>query len=80
MCAEDNAKDRKKGMKRRERGDYAITSDMLVEILEECIRIFWRFVRADKDSSKRERHVDLQDPADHNLLMEVRSNLQKVWL
>ncbi|GFY87033.1 hypothetical protein Acr_05g0006720 [Actinidia rufa] len=75
--SEDNAKDRKKGMKRRERGDYAITSDMLVEILEECIRIFWRFVRADKDSSKRERHVDLQDPADHNLLMEVRSNLQK---
>ncbi|GFZ19190.1 ribosomal protein L34e superfamily protein [Actinidia rufa] len=75
--SEDNTKDRKKGIKRRERGDYTITSDMLVEILEECIRIFWRFVRADKDSSKRRPHVDLQHPADHNLLMEVRSNLQK---
>ncbi|XP_057486823.1 uncharacterized protein LOC130772932 [Actinidia eriantha] len=75
--SEDNAKDRKKGIKRRERGDYTITSDMLVEILEECIRIFWRFVRADKDSSKRRPHVDLQRPADHNLLMEVGSNLQK---
>lgn len=67
------------------RGDYAITSDVLVEIIEESIRIFWRFVRADKDCSstnakcrKWPPHVELQNPEDSELLMEVRANLQKV--
>ncbi|KAF7129375.1 hypothetical protein RHSIM_Rhsim10G0039600 [Rhododendron simsii] len=77
----EDPRDRKKAMKR---GDYAITSDDLVEIIEESIRIFWRFVRADKDCSstnakcrKGPPHVDLQNPEDSELLMEVRANLQK---
>lgn len=67
------------------RGDYAITSDVLVEIIEESIRIFWQFVRADKDCSnanvkcrKAPHHVELQNPEDSELLMQVRANLQKV--
>lgn len=77
----EDTRDRKKAMKR---GDYAITSDVLVEIIEESIRIFWRFVRADKDCSstnakcrKWPPHVELQNPEDSELLMEVRANLQK---
>ncbi|KAE9449275.1 hypothetical protein C3L33_18824, partial [Rhododendron williamsianum] len=77
----EDTRDRKKAMKR---GDYAITSDVLVEIIEESIRIFWRFVRADKDCSsmiakcrKGPPRVELQNPEDSKLLMEVRANLQK---
>ncbi|KAA8530361.1 hypothetical protein F0562_005070 [Nyssa sinensis] len=79
VIREDSSKDRKKA-RRREKGDYAITSDILVEIMEESIRIFWRFVRADKDCttlSQRGTQVELHDPADSELLMEVRKNLQK---
>ncbi|KAL6960757.1 hypothetical protein U1Q18_038519, partial [Sarracenia purpurea var. burkii] len=78
----DDSAYRKKAMKKREMGEYAITSDTLVEIMEESIRIFWRFVRADKDCSnvvvkcrKGPRHLQLHDPADSQLLMEVRANL-----
>lgn len=74
-------KDKKK---RIGRTDDAITSDMLVEIMEESIRIFWRFVRADKHETnvilkyQKGTQVELQDPADSELLSEVRTNLQKV--
>lgn len=83
LIKEDNLKDRKKAYKRREMGDFAITSDTLVEILEESIRIFWRFVRADKDcsyvgaKSRKGLHIELQDPADSDLLMEVQADLLK---
>ncbi|XP_052198079.1 uncharacterized protein LOC127804980 [Diospyros lotus] len=90
VIREDSAKDRKKAMKRREGGDddyYSITSDMLVEIMEESIRIFWRFVRADKYCStgaaaakcgrRGSPHPELQDPQDAELLMELRTNLRK---
>lgn len=83
FCAEDNLKDRKKAMK-FEKGDFAITSDILVEILEECIRIFWRFVKADNDSStvpvkchKGGVHPEIENANDLDLLMEVRRSLQK---
>ncbi|THG05112.1 hypothetical protein TEA_012918 [Camellia sinensis var. sinensis] len=80
VIREDSTKDRKKAIKVRE---YSITSDMLVEILEESIRIFWRFVRADKDCSipivkcQRGPHVEFEDPTDSDLLREIRANLQK---
>ncbi|MCD7467780.1 hypothetical protein HAX54_005399 [Datura stramonium] len=48
VIRDDRVKDRNMA-RTREKGDYSITNDMLVEILEESIRIFWRFVRADKD-------------------------------
>ena len=58
---------------------------MLVEILEESIRTIWRFIRADKDAScltlkgaRETTQVELQDPADSQLLVEIRTDLQKV--
>nr|GMC73519.1 protein PFC0760c-like isoform X3 [Ipomoea batatas] len=83
VIREDNLKDRKKAMK-FEKGNFAITSDILVEILEECIRIFWRFVKGDNDSStaqvkchKGGVHPEIENADDLELLMEVRRSLQK---
>lgn len=76
------AGDKRKG--RRGGNDGAITVDMLIEVLEESIRIIWRFIRADKDAStviltcRKDTQVELQDPADSVLLLEVRTDLQKV--
>lgn len=81
--AEDNSKDKRKA-RLREKGEYAITSDVLVEIMEESIRIFWQFVRADKDCTnliakgKTGKSRELQDPADSTLFLEVQKNLIKV--
>ena len=75
---------RKVRRKRRDDDDDAITSDMLVEILEESIRIFWRFVRADKDanvvtkSTRKGTQVEPLEPADLELLADVQTDLQKV--
>ncbi|KAL9297179.1 hypothetical protein ACSQ67_023075 [Phaseolus vulgaris] len=82
VIKEDNAKDKRKFSKREEDKD-AITSDMLVEILEESIRTIWRFIRADKDASSlalkglKENEVQLQDPSNSELLVEIRTDLQK---
>lgn len=57
---------------------------MLVEIMEESIRIFWRFVRADKDANivvqkaRKGTQVEPLEPDDLELLAEVQTNLQKV--
>ncbi|KAL2570667.1 hypothetical protein GLYMA_18G259000v4 [Glycine max] len=82
VIREDNAKDKRK-FRKREADKDAITSDMLVEILEESIRTIWRFIRADKDASslalkgQRENQVELQDPSDSQILVEIRTDLQK---
>ncbi|KAL2329987.1 hypothetical protein Fmac_017568 [Flemingia macrophylla] len=82
VIIEDNAKNKRK-FRKRETDKDAITSDMLVDILEESIRTIWRFIRADKDSSSmalkgpRENQVELQDPSDSELLAEIRTDLQK---
>lgn len=82
VIREDNAKDKRK-FRKREGDKDAITSDMLVEILEESIRTIWRFIRADKDASSlalkslRENQVELQDPSDSGLLVEIQTDLQK---
>ncbi|KAL5095920.1 hypothetical protein RYX36_000247 [Vicia faba] len=82
VIREDKGKD-KKMFRKREVDNDAITSDMLVEILEESIRTIWRFIRGDKDASNltikslKEHHVELQDPADSQLLLEILTDLQK---
>lgn len=67
--------------KARAKGEFVVTSDVLVEIIEESIRVFWRFVRADKNTSgsgwKGFQH-ELQDPADSDLFIGVQTALQKV--
>ncbi|TXG57546.1 hypothetical protein EZV62_015375 [Acer yangbiense] len=79
VIREDNLKDKKKA-RTKGRDNYAITSDMLVEIMEESIRIFWRFVRADnKDTkiaiqkSRKGTQIEPQDMLDLELLSEVRT-------
>ncbi|XP_024027480.1 uncharacterized protein LOC21388498 isoform X1 [Morus notabilis] len=78
----EDSKERKKARKGgRENG--GITSDMILEILEESIRTIWRFIRADKyahnlvPKSRREMDIELQDPVDSELLLEVQTELQK---
>ncbi|MED6210950.1 hypothetical protein PIB30_068978 [Stylosanthes scabra] len=87
-CWKDKKKQRQKGGGEDGTDDEAIiiTSDMLVEILEESIRTIWRFIRADKDASSftlkdasRETHqfMQLQDLSDSHLLLEILTDLHK---
>lgn len=84
VIREDSFKNKTKA-RLREKGEYAITSDMLVEILEESIRSFWRFVRADKGCNcynvivkgLKGASVELQNDEDSDLFKEVQKNLQK---
>ncbi|XP_051121097.1 uncharacterized protein LOC127244562 [Andrographis paniculata] len=76
--------DKNRGKKKdRQDLDYAITSDMLVEIVEESIRIFWRFVRADKDCATssaiavHKKSPELSNPEDLELLAETKKTLLK---
>ncbi|XP_015063253.1 uncharacterized protein LOC107008647 isoform X1 [Solanum pennellii] len=84
LIREDRVKDKNKG-RGRDKDEYCITSDMLVEIVEESIRIFWQFIRADKNCSsmmvkgkKGIQHQELiKDLGDLELLMEVQKSLGK---
>ncbi|XP_043725050.1 uncharacterized protein LOC122671726 [Telopea speciosissima] len=80
VIKEDSLKDKKKAR----RGDKdAITIAMLMEIIEKSMQIFWDFVRADKEEANMilkgllRTQVELQNPADLDLLTEIRSNIQK---
>lgn len=59
---------------------------MLVEMMEESIRILWRFIQSDKDScslivkSHKAKPTQLQNPNDLDLLIQVRNVLRKVFL
>ncbi|KAH6830417.1 hypothetical protein C2S53_007583, partial [Perilla frutescens var. hirtella] len=81
VIREDNLKDKRKADKRG-MDEYVITSDLLVEIVEESIRTFWRFVRADKDCSSasingNKKLPELPSNEDLKLLVEIRKDLQK---
>lgn len=77
----EDSKERKKARRRDGESD-AITSDMILEILEESIRTIWRFIRTDKythnllPKSRRVMEIELQDPADSELLVKVQTELQ----
>lgn len=80
LIKEDCSKDR---MEEKRKRNYAITSDMLEDIMVESIRLFWEFVKADKDETSVilkgliGNHVELQDPSDFELMSEVQASLQK---
>ncbi|PIN24494.1 hypothetical protein CDL12_02782 [Handroanthus impetiginosus] len=81
VIREDKSKDQRKA-RRKDGDEYVITSDTLVEIVEESIRIFWRFVRADKDCTtsavnSHKKIPELPASEDLKLLMEIRKVLQK---
>ncbi|XP_019157125.1 PREDICTED: uncharacterized protein LOC109153702 isoform X2 [Ipomoea nil] len=84
VIREDSIKDRKKSSRRYESGDNGgITIEMIVETLEESIRIFWHFVKADKDCAvttmkgQKGVHPDVQNAEDLELLMDVMKSLRK---
>lgn len=80
-CADDNTKD-KKIIKLGE--EYAIDGEGLAQIIKDSMRVFWEFVRADKDygngTLKVSHHsgIDVKDPVISDLLGNVRTQLQKV--
>ncbi|XP_041014693.1 uncharacterized protein LOC121257638 [Juglans microcarpa x Juglans regia] len=67
----------------REEEDHAISSGMIAEIIEESRRMFWQFLRADKDAGNmipngpQKNHVTLENDADLAFLMHIRADLQK---
>ncbi|KAK9116739.1 hypothetical protein Sjap_015686 [Stephania japonica] len=75
----DDSRD-KIGVRRRK---DAITCSMLLVIIEESMRVFWDFLRSDKDDNTASwkgllgSYVELQDPADSELLLQVQTILQK---
>ncbi|KAK1383641.1 Ribosomal protein L34Ae [Heracleum sosnowskyi] len=81
IIREDISKDNKKE-RMIKRDEYSITIEMLVEIVEESIRIYWRFIHADKNCSSallksRKGQIELQDPADSQTLKEVQKDFKK---
>ncbi|KAL8471585.1 hypothetical protein ACS0TY_028369 [Phlomoides rotata] len=81
VIREDNLKGKRKAVK-LDIDEYVITSDMLVEIVEESIRIFWRYVRADKDCAvasvnSHKKVPELLDAEDLTLYSEIKKVLQK---
>lgn len=63
----------------------AVSSEMLTDIIEESMHVFWEFLRADKDEANivtsktpQQAQVAPHDPIDLELLMDVRTDFQKV--
>ncbi|XP_058777296.1 uncharacterized protein LOC131651645 [Vicia villosa] len=59
-----------------------IASGRLEDIIKESMRVFWEFIRADKDNGNVNvisMHIgnDLKDPSISNLLVDIRTQLQK---
>ncbi|KAG7979314.1 hypothetical protein I3843_05G124700 [Carya illinoinensis] len=78
---DDCIKDKRVGTSDQAEEEHAISSGMIARIIEESMRVFWEFLRADKDEGKtiprQKNHVNLQNDADLTLLMDIRADLQK---
>ncbi|KAL5163275.1 hypothetical protein HKD37_07G020208 [Glycine soja] len=79
VIKDDNTKD-KKIIKLGE--EHAIDSERLEQIIKESMRVFWEFVRADKDYGNvikvfHQTGIHVKDPAISDLLGNVRTQLQK---
>lgn len=84
VCAVD--KKERRIARKGNRAEDGITSDMLVEMMEESIRILWRFIQSDKDDScslivksHKAKPTQLQNPSDLDLLIQLRNVLRKVF-
>lgn len=62
----------------------AIASGRLADIIKESMTVFWEFVRADKDYGNvilkvsQQIGTDFKDPVISALLVDIRTQLQKV--
>ncbi|KAK8947630.1 hypothetical protein KSP40_PGU016410 [Platanthera guangdongensis] len=74
-CLKDNMENRE--------SKNAVTGEMLKDIMEEAIAIFWEFVKAEKHKTPLllkiliKKNVEVQDPSDHLLMEEIQSDLLK---
>ncbi|KAK8947631.1 hypothetical protein KSP40_PGU016411 [Platanthera guangdongensis] len=72
----------KENMENRE-SENAVTGEMLEDIMEEAIDIFWEFVKAEKHETPLllkiliKNNVEVQEPSDYLLMEEIQSDLQK---
>ncbi|KAH7683976.1 Ribosomal protein L34Ae protein [Dioscorea alata] len=80
VIKEDCMKDKMEGLRK---GNKIITSDMIEDILEESINIFWDFIKADKDETPLilkglfGPQVELQDPSDFDIMVHAQAILHK---
>ncbi|KAL5123275.1 60S ribosomal protein L34 [Glycine soja] len=74
------------GIKDDSKGDEeedAIASGKLADITKESMRVFWEFVRADKDygnvifKASQHNRIDLKDPIISGLMVDIKTQLQK---
>ncbi|KAG0448916.1 hypothetical protein HPP92_027572 [Vanilla planifolia] len=67
----------------KKESDYVITSEMLEDIMEEAIRIFWEFVKVEKHETPAilkallANQVEVQDPTDYEFIDDIQADLQK---
>ncbi|OMO79040.1 Ribosomal protein L34Ae [Corchorus capsularis] len=63
--------------------DAAVSIEMLTDTIEESMHVFWEFIKADKDEANaisktpQQAQVAPHDPIDLELLIDVRTDLQK---
>ncbi|RZR85285.1 hypothetical protein BHM03_00012231 [Ensete ventricosum] len=78
------AEDLEETMEDQQKVNCVVTSELIEEIMKESLRIFWEFVKTDKDATPCilrgfiGSHAELQDPPDFDLMEVVRSDLHKV--
>ncbi|XP_073142432.1 uncharacterized protein [Henckelia pumila] len=80
LIREDKMKDKMKSGKNDILEEYGVTSGMLVEIVEESIRLFWRFIGADKDcnvASIKKMAQQVSNSEDNKLLLHLKKDLLK---
>lgn len=80
VIREDSLKEK---LEDQRKGNYVITSEILEDIMEESIRLFWEFVKADKDETPgilkglMGTHVQPHDPSDSKFMADIHSKLHK---
>lgn len=76
-CIADDSFNNKKGRKGDE--EDRITSPLLTKIIEESMRVYWEFLRTDKDENDIIlKGPGLQDSVDSELLSDIQTDFQKV--
>ncbi|KAK6931231.1 Protein of unknown function DUF1666 [Dillenia turbinata] len=83
ICQVPVIQDDDKMGRKAEKDENAISCEILIEHIKESMRVFWEFLRSDKGETNllskgfQAPHVDLQDPADSELLQELRVIFEK---
>ncbi|XP_074562517.1 uncharacterized protein LOC141819038 [Curcuma longa] len=70
----------KEKLEDKSKGNFVVTIETLEDIMEESIRIFWEFVKADTPGFLKVlmgAHAELEDPTDSKLMEEIQINLDK---